>query len=274
MRSNAKKTFYYHADANSLGGFVEKPFSKSIPTQSSASLPQVGGVTTNRTEAFNFEELISCSSAYTRVSGREMGPDGPWSVTATAVVEGLKILEVLTADRLVVQVSVEYPRDGGDISVSLAGSSFEGIRLGGCNAPLITNPNLLCGAKTAITYPTFLREGREQADNLVKGVKADKSGDDREWLVERFGWMASNQKQEEGQCILASLVNGVSQPIPGISIGHAVEIPDFGRLFLGELLVCQSSIQVSSFRAELGCGTHAQVNGPTARVRGGTIPPS
>jgi hypothetical protein len=274
MRSSAKKAFYYHADANSLGGFVEKPFAKSIPTQSSVSLPEVGGVTTNRTEAFNFEELISCSSAYTRVSGRQIEPDGPWSVTATAAVEGLKVLEVLTADRLVIQVSVEYPTDGGYFSVSLAGSSFEGLRLGGCKAPLTTNPTLLCEAKTAIRYPDFLRAGREQADNLVKVARADKSGEDREWLVERFGWMASNQKQEEGQCILASLVNGVSQPTPGMSIGHAVEIPDFGRLFLGELLVCQSSIQVSSFRAELGCGTHAQVNGPNARVRGGTIPPT
>jgi hypothetical protein len=274
MRSSAKRSFYYHVDAHSLGGFIEKPFAKSIPTQSPASLPQVGGVTTNRSEAFNFEELISCKSSYTRVSGRQMEPDGPWSVTATAAVEGLKVLEVLTADRLVVQVSVEYPRDGGPPSISLAGSSFEGLRLGGCKATLTTNPTLLCEAKTAIAYPSFVRAGREQADNLVKAARADKNGEDREWLVERFGWMASNQKQEEDQCILASLVSGVSQPTPGMSIGHAVEIPDFGRLFLGELLVCQSSIQVSSFRAELGCGTHGQANGPNVRVRGGTIPPT
>ncbi len=36
MRSNAKKTFYFHADASSLGGFIEKPFQKHIPSQASA----------------------------------------------------------------------------------------------------------------------------------------------------------------------------------------------------------------------------------------------
>ena len=69
MQSNAKKVFYYHADANSLGGYIEEPFEGIIPAVSSISLPAVGGYVTNRTEALNFKEIISCRSAYTRVSG-------------------------------------------------------------------------------------------------------------------------------------------------------------------------------------------------------------
>jgi len=41
-------------------------------------------------------------------------------MTVTSVVEGLNILEVITAERLVAQVSVEYPRDDGYLEVSLA----------------------------------------------------------------------------------------------------------------------------------------------------------
>ena len=66
MRSDAKKVFYYHADASSLGGFIEEPFEGVIPAVSSISLPAVGGYATNRTEALNFKEIISCRSAYTR----------------------------------------------------------------------------------------------------------------------------------------------------------------------------------------------------------------
>ena len=33
MRSKVKKAFYFHADASSLGGFIEKPFHKHIPAQ-------------------------------------------------------------------------------------------------------------------------------------------------------------------------------------------------------------------------------------------------
>ena len=73
--------------------------------------------------------------------------------------------------------------------------------------------------------------------------------------------------------VLCSLVDGVDRAIPGRSFGHVVEIPDFGRIFLGELLACRHSIQLSLIRAELGCGITGQTSGPTAAVRGVPYPP-
>ncbi len=68
------------------------------------------------------------------------------------------------------------------------------------------------------------------------------------------------REPEEGQCVLCSLVDGLDGAVPGTSFGHAVEIPDFGRIFLGELLVCPGSVQFSLIRAELGCAVHGHVN--------------
>ena len=293
MRSDEKRTFYYQASASSLGGFIDKPFQEAIPSQASVSLPSVGGYATTRTEAFNFKEIISCRAAYTRVLGRQIAENGPWSITATAVVEGLKILEVFTAERIVAQVSVEYPQvsveDPGKRQypkVSLAGSSFERLRLGGCDVTPTMNSNLLCGARAPITYPVFSLTGQAQAARIIRDIEEDrKQGDfdeerdDFQWLAERFGWMASNQKPGEDRCVLSSLVDGINRPvngkdlpIPG-SFGHVLEIPDFGRVFLGELLVCPSSVQVFSFRFDLGCGTGGHGSGPSTNVQGGTIPP-
>jgi hypothetical protein len=272
MRSDEKRTFYYQAAANSLGGSIAMPFQEIIPSQASVSLPSVGGFATTRTEAFNFKEIISCRAAYTRVSGRQIAKDGPWSITATAVVEGLKILDVFTAERIVAQVSVEYPRDDSYLRVSLAGSTFEGLRLGGCDATPTLNSKLLCGARTPITYPVFLQTGREQADKMISSIKADQSRDDFQWLIDRFGRMASDRELEEDGCVLCSFVDGINRPIPGSSFGHAVEIPDFGSIFLGETLVCRSSVQVFSFRVELGCGTSGCAAGPTSQVEGHPYP--
>ena len=280
MRSDAKKTFYFHADANALGGFIEKPFPRIIPSQASVSLPVVGGLATTRTEAFNFGEMVSCRSAYTRVSGSQIAQDGPWSMTVTSVVEGLNILEVITAERLVAQVSVEYPRDDSYLKVSLAGSSFDSLRLGGCDATPTLNSRLLCGARTPITYPVFLQTGRDQADRLISSIRAHENGNDFQWLIDRFGWMASDRELGEDECVLSSFVDGVQgpdgvrRPIPGTSFGHAVEIPDFGSIFLGETLVCRSSVQASSFRIELGCGTSGCASGPAVQVQGVGVPPS
>jgi hypothetical protein len=273
VRSDAKKTFYYHADANSLGGFIEKPFPRIIPSQASVSLPSVGGFATTRTEAFNFDEIVSCRSAYTRVSGSQLAQDGPWSMTVTAVVEGLNILEVITAERLVAQVSVEYPRDGGYLEVSLAGSSFDGLRLGGCDASPALNPTLLCGAKAPLTLPVFRQTGQEQAGTMIRSIEEDQNRNAFRWVLDRFGWMAADREPEEDRCVLCSLVDGVNGAVPGTSFGHALEIPDFGRIFLGELLASRHSIQLSLIRAELGCGTSGQVNGGSAQAMGHMVPP-
>ena len=51
MQTDVKKVFYFHADANSLGGFVDEPF-RFIPSQASVSLPSVGGYASVRAQRF------------------------------------------------------------------------------------------------------------------------------------------------------------------------------------------------------------------------------
>src|SRR5580658_11057074 len=183
MRPDAKKVFYFSADANSLGGFIDTPFQKIVPSQASVSLPPVGGHAATRTPAFNFEEIVSCRSAYTRVTGTQVAPDGPWSTTVTSVVEGLNILEVITAERLVAQLSVEYPRDGRYLEISLAGSRFDQLRLGGCDAFPRLNPKLLCAAKARIALPALRQTGWEQAGKMINSAEEDR--DAVPWVLDR-----------------------------------------------------------------------------------------
>jgi hypothetical protein len=279
MRSEAKKTFYFHASGNSLGGFIEKPMHKIIPSQASVSLPHVGGHATTRSEAFNFEEIVSCRAAYTRVSGGQDEKDGAWSITATTVVEGLKILEVFSAERIVAQLSVEHPYDGGLPKYSFAGSHFDGLKIGGRDASLALNSSLLEGiggagaSREPITWPLFQKTGRQQAAKLVKSIKGDGDRDAFQWLIDRYGSMASDREPKAHGSVLCSLVDGVDAAIPGRSFGHVIHIPHFGSIFLGEVLASSpTSVQLYSFRAELGCGTSGHVSGPVALVQGFPYP--
>jgi hypothetical protein len=272
MPSVPQKTFYFQAHANSLGGFLEKPHQKVVTSQASVSLPAVGGHAATRTEAFNFDEIVSCQAAYTRVTGGPADDEDAWSTLVTSVVEGLNILDVVKVERVVAQVSVEHPRNGGNPSISLAGCHFDGFRLGGCDVSPTLNPKLLGVSSVArIEWPIFQQTGRQQAAKLVKSAK---SSGDAQWVADRFGWMAADRKPEEDACVLCSLVDGIEQAFPGRVFGHALEIPHFGKIFLGELLVCRSSIQLSMIRAELGCANRGNLGASTAAVRGGTIPPS
>src|ERR1700722_20235462 len=126
-----KKLYSLRADASALGGYLEAPVAKVLPTLAPVSLPAVGGFATARSEAFTLDEIGSCSSAYTRVSGREQTTHGTGSILVTAVVEDLNILEVVRAERVVAQVPIELSADARRLGFSLAGSGFEGLRVAG-----------------------------------------------------------------------------------------------------------------------------------------------
>jgi len=277
MRSNAKKTYYFHADANSLGGFIDKPFQKAIPSQAPISLPPVGGHATARTDAFNFEEIISCRSAYTKVSGRLVAEDGPGSVLVTSVVEGLNILEVVKAERIVAQVAVEH--SGGDdfSQIHFTGSCCEGLKIGGYDASPTFNADLLESVggtpRKPINGALFQQTGRQQAAKLKKSVEGGENPDAFRWLIDRYGWMNAKRELGKDGFLLCSLVDGVKQEIPGRSFAHVLDIPEFGRIFLGEVVVFPARLQLSMIRAELGCNTGGGGSGPTVGVGIHTIPP-
>jgi hypothetical protein len=263
MQSFNKKRFYtFRADANALGGFLIEPFEKIIPTLAPVSLPAVGGLATARSDAFNLDEIVSCASAYTRVSGREH-TDGSISILVAAVVEDLNILEVVRAERIVAQVSISIPEGAGPLKFSLAGSGFEGLRLAGRHCV----PTLNCalhqpqGDKSihgsSRTWQDIQQPARAQADNLVNWFRG-RGEDAYQWAMARHGWMMTSARKQ-AESVLCSLVDGFEGEKPGEGHGHIVEIPGFGRIILGELRVSSSSIQLVAIRAELGCPVNGQI---------------
>lgn len=278
MRSDAKKTYYFHGDASSLGGFIEKPFQKHIPAQASATLPSVGGHVASRTEAFNFEGILTCRAAYTRVSGRHVEENGSATVSVTSVLEGLNILEIVKAERIVAQVTAEYPAAGGFPRVSFAGSHFDRLTIGHADASLTLNSGLLGFAggpkgRRPITPALFQETGRQQAAKLIKSVKAEPDQDALRWLTDRYGWMDSDRKLGKDGFLLCSLVDGVGGAIPGRSFGHVLDIPDFGRIFLGELFVSHALFRISMIRAELGCTVKGGGSAGCAAIGVHGVPP-
>jgi hypothetical protein len=277
QRQDKKPTFYFQAGANSLGGFLEQPFQRLVPQQASVSLPAAGGFATTRAEGFNLEQIVSCTSSHTRVSGRETTGGHAFSTLVTAVIEGLNILEIVTAERIVAQISVECPTDYGPRKISLAGSHFEGLRVGGHNASPTLNPSFLNARSGSVgspmTWTDFQSIGEKQSRTLIDAIKQHARSAAWEWAQERYEWMGSSQKRKDGELVQCSLVDTVASSIPGNSFGHIIEIPDFGRIILGELLVSSDSVQLFMIRAELGCHVHGQLVTAQAGSGGTMMPP-
>jgi hypothetical protein len=255
MQSFRQNRFYsFRADANALGGFLEEPLRKIMPTLAPVSLPAVGGFATARSEAFNLDEIVSCSSAYSRVSGTEHA-DGSISILTTTVVEDLNLLEVVTATRIVAQVSISIPAGSSELQISLTGSRFEGLRLAGRLCHPTLNSELIPPGGLPLTWQDVQRVGQSQAKDLIAIFKARGDKDAEQWAQKRHGWMTANPPLPAvGGQLLCSLVDGVDG-----KDGHIVEIPGFGRIFLGELRVSYDSVQLVAIRAELGCPVKGKV---------------
>ena len=279
MQTDVKKVFYFHADANSLGGYLENPH-RNIPSQASVSLPAVGGYASVRSHDFKFEKVISCRSTYTHVAGRPVKTNGPWKARVTAVAEGINILDVLTADRAVARVFVEHPESGGPPTISFAGSQIHNLRFRGKEVDLSLNSTLL---------PTHHRGGDAYNEdesfapeiewaalwNVAQQQSAalrDRSGVPA-WAIDRYGWQAGKQKLDGASVAICSLVDRIG-PVDGAqSYGHFLEVTDIGRFFLGEALVMPQSIQLTLIRAELGSDTKGMTSIATARTNGTSVPP-
>jgi hypothetical protein len=196
------------------------------------------------------------------------------------VIEGLNILEIVTAERIVAQISVEHPREGNAAEVSFAGTHFEKLRIGGQEVCPVLNSRLMGTGTEAdndpsrIMWPALLQTGHGQAREIVRSVTESASRSGYEWALQRYGWMEQKREQPKDGCVLCSLVDGVEGTVPGKTIGHFVEIPDFGRIFLGEIMAFPRSIQLTMVRAELGCAVHAQISASSAHINGSTMPPS
>ncbi|HWS62708.1 MAG TPA: choice-of-anchor P family protein [Steroidobacteraceae bacterium] len=256
MQSFRQNPFYsFRVDASALGGFLEEPFPKVIPTVAPVSLPPVGGFATARSQAFDLDEIVSCSSAYSRVSGTEHHTDGSISILTTAVVEDLNLLEVVTAERVVAQVSISIPAGTSDFQISLTGSRIEGLRLAGRPCQPTLNAKLIPPGGSHLLWQDVQKAGQSQAEDLIAIFKA-RGKDADQWAQKRHGWMTANPPLPAGGGkLLCSLVDGVDG-----NDGHIVEIPGFGRIFLGELRVSYDSVQLVAIRAELGCPVKGKVS--------------
>lgn len=239
---NKRRLYALRADASALGGYLQEPLERQIPTLAPVSLPAVGGFAIARSEGFTLYEIVSCSAAYTRVSGRESARDGSSSLLVTAVVENLNILEVVRARRIVTQLAISIPGEPGPIGISLAGSGFEGLCLAGHECRPKFNPRLQS-------------PGDASGDGLLRW-------EDVQQVVRAQGESLVTSDPPSGGrgYARASLLDTLEVSGASRCRGHIVDIPEFGQIILGELLISRDAVQLIGIRAELGCTNGGRIS--------------
>jgi hypothetical protein len=321
MKDN-RKSHYFHAEAHALAGKLDLPFDQEIKKQAFvklegrlADLPDEERAQRNylsqHSENFRLEGIISYEAAHTQVSGHASKKHKGASVTlATSVVENLNVLNVVTADRVVAQISTTHFPGDYTPEVTFLGTHFENLRIARHKAePFLALD--LCGQKIAGDVMRVHKDEKflAKVEAQYKRLKARLAGlstDDKKQMrfeepdhsmaktyhggdldLAALQGQASEAKEKDTAwdgvaCSLVENVdikdisvknadgNSVQIPPPGRSFGHVIHIPDFGTVFLAELRVNHNSYNLTMIRLELGCLLDGAVSLVACNVNGGS----
>lgn len=287
----------YHAEARLLRGRLRRPVEKEI--EEHASLTLRGNEDRHifdHAEDISVDGLISYTRGKTRVSGSRSLKHNGWVTLATSIVEGLNVLEIVTADRVVSQVSTDHPEMGGHIpSVTFLGTQFTNFRISGFPVELTLNLGI-CGDKPAgdrsyLRDPAFLYRVKEQTAAIAAAAglpnELKRQYDERLHVIEgliRTSNADDPDPRKPIKCSLVQSINVVGEiPIPGVQVfGHILVIPAFGSVALGEIEVGETMYEdskrpcvyftMTNFNLKMGCVGDGEASAAATTANGNTHP--
>jgi len=290
--ANNNWTHTYHAEAHALSGSLRLPVEQEIKPQAFAQFhDDKDGYFSEQAKPYRLEGIISFQSAYTQASGHRSKKPGHGFVTlATAAVEKLNVLEIVTADRVVAQISTEHPEGPGSPSVTFLGTHFDNLRIAGHKVEVDLDLGF-CGGRPAgkdlyISPGTdFMSAVSNFYDDLHARLERllddkDRTMEGRKDLPDLFrrkyhrdlldpARIAAQGQEAKVEC---SLVKNVEVAGVGKSFGHLIHVSDFGRISLADLTVNHNSFNLTMINLHLGCSADGSTGVGTCNVNGGGKP--
>jgi hypothetical protein len=259
VASYQRPYFYFDACSQALIAHFTRPSDHHIDAQASSSLCATGGQSRARVDDFHYSDLISFKAGYTQISAGYEEDEASNDTLATATVEGLNILNVLTADLVVARTYSKNLKDASEGRVSMQGCEFKNLRIFG--QPVKMEFNF----------------------SLFEGIQTFKEAQEAYLLKEEF-WQSAKDPFQSGQdlppqkdtgAFLCSLIKGeVQVNSPGVrTAGHAVVIPDFGTVHLAEMMISHGQRTFSMIRFNLDAAVNATGSVACGTTNGKKYPP-
>jgi hypothetical protein len=276
-----KREHEFHAEAEVLKGSLRLPLVQEIKTQASAKLAKEGGYLSQHEQDYRLEGVIAFRHAYTQTSGNPgLKAEGGWTTLSTSVVEELNILDVVTADRVVSQVSLHHPKEGYVPRITFLGTRFDNLRIAGVPVDAKIDLKFL-GPKPDGDAPYSRAPGFfDKVNGQHENVRAHPN------LIEDFirrytGYPTQGKDPEAIECSLVHLEDGL---YPGQRYGHVIDIPDFGVISLANLRIEQTDpspitgmpmktlVQLTMIEARMGCIAEGDSTLAVTKNNGLTMP--
>jgi len=224
----------YDAEAFVLKAELKQPVSDDIAPQALVTVPKPeGGYNFQEAGPFRLKGVLSYKYGYTQVAGHPSSKGKAFTTLATSVLEDLNVLDVVTADRVVAQISTEHPESKEQVpSVTFLGTRFVNLRIGGHKVEINQDIHVL-GTKPKKDVSYFEDSGAlTRMSRQFEHIRKMKNLP--EWAEEEFARdKSATKKENKAQLSLVNSVNGA----PGATYGHVIDVPHFGKIYLAELTI-------------------------------------
>jgi len=269
--------YRFKGSAYAASGVITTPFRELIEVQAPATLAEFGGLGSSRVSNFKHRDILHFEQAHSEVTGSRTHLDEPGETYSTLVrstVEGLNILGMVTADKVVAHlVSTYKPGSGAENSVKLIGSHFHNLRIGGIRVHV----DLCIGTLDKYHHHKDLRAAYG-TDKKVRDLFGDDELRQKHHLapqeVKNFLPAPISDSPEmpansEGTSKV-SIVKKVSAESDALECyGNVIHIDGFGTIRLGEVHICKYTRSLTMIQIHLGCPYEGDV-GITSTAGGGS----
>ena len=260
-------SYIYRGDAFGVSARFDHPNKMTVPTQAQAVLAPSGGEAYSSVRSFNHQDAVVFEEATARVVGSK-DPDGSYHTDVTSNVRGLRFLQV-HADIINMRITsvhrIRERRKGvmDEADIRFGGSAIKGLVVAGqvIDVDIDEDPS---SEGTFIGYrKKFPKRGFVYEQGGVKDAVA------HDTIVKSIRGV---QKLSADEAKL--LAKDPNATLTGVRYyRNVVLVPEFGKIFIGELLIERGIRRLNMLRIELGCGTGGGGSAGGGSGDGGEIPP-
>jgi hypothetical protein len=231
--------FHFQASAVGVAGKLRDPYHELIPAHATAALPDIGGVAYAHVSHFR-QRFVSFRDARSEIIGSEKSNGELHSTLIQATVEGLNIMDMVTADRIVARLVSKHGR--GEPSITPVGSYFENLRIAGERVRVNLATDTFDRLGTFTSLANAAAEKEEDVCALLDVLDGKPFGGDK-------------------RIVSGTLAPRVSLRRCGVTTErNVVTVPGFGTVRLAQIHISEYWRRVTMVVVEMGSPPDGQVS--------------
>jgi hypothetical protein len=272
------RRYVFRGHASGVSAHIRRPETQRLDVQGSSSLPVTGGHAESTVPAGKLDKWVSFESVATSAHGDYVDPAqgvatttgkvafdaAPTETRVNAAVKGLVILGRVHIAHAAVGLVSQSPVGKDQPAIRLEGNVLEGVRIDDSRLAITLAEDFYCECCTK----------DKLAQRHAAGLPAQHAG----LLLPLDGSAgpATTFPEANGtvKCTIVQEIRWDGDPHPTATIhGHVVRVPNFGRIYFGEMFVTGESRRLTMARFQLGSDDGGEVSAAEGETNGSTWPP-